>query len=270
MSCNCQHNTQEHTSYEQLTENEKIQGLGQLITAITCVTEHQDSQEYAQLKEDTDELDTLKEFMLAMLSDDLIASALQPCSGAAILTFIQQHQEHLKEISSSRFFAALKAIGQGKDQNFSEQPESFSEHPIELYADLLHDIVETKFSTLSEEEVAIITRVFNYCCLKLYTECAKVEEQVNKKIITSIVDCMWLFTLLDQHKEECIYVLGGWRFANMMARLEELREEYADQPLENLEDAQMLKLMEALVAGASTKECGCEDEEDEGCCCGSK
>ena len=125
---------------------------------------------------------------------------------------------------------------QGKDQAFPEHPASFAEHPIAFYAQLLNDFVETRFFSLNEESGTIITHAFNYCCQKLYNECVKLEEQITKKLINNVVDCMWLFTLLEKNKNEIIYVLGGWRFANLMVILEELRQKYADQSLENLDD----------------------------------
>jgi hypothetical protein len=272
MSSNCQHCTPERLTYEQLTENVKIHRLGQLMSAITCATEQQDSQEYTQLQEDTDGLNDLKEFMHIILPNETLASSLHSCNGNDILSFIQQHQEELKKISASLFIPALKAIMEGKDQEFPEQPSSFAEHPIAFYAQLLNDFVEIKFFALSEEDGSTITRTFNFCCQKLYNASATLEEQVTKKEINTVVDCMWLFTLLEKHKNEVIYVLGGWRYANMMVMLEELRQKYADQSLENLEDKQMIKLMEALAASASMEEgCGCDDENSsDDCCCGCK
>ena len=98
----------------------------------------------------------------------------------------------------------------------------------------------------------------------------KLEEQVTRKQIDNVVDCMWLFTLLEKNKNEVIYVLGGWRTAAMMVILEELRQKHADQSLENLEDKQMIKLMEALAESASFADSGCEDCDDEDCGCGCK
>ena len=86
---------------------------------------------------------------------------------------------------------------------------------------------------------------------------------------------MWLFTLLEKNKNEIIYVLGGWRYANIMVILEGLRQQYSDQSLENLDDQAMLKLMEALAAGSSMldeQEDGTgddEQDEDEDDCCHS-
>ena len=88
---------------------------------------------------------------------------------------------------------------------------------------------------------------------------------------------MWLFTLLEKNKNEVIYVLGGWRYANLMVILEELRQKYSDQSLENLDDQHMIKLMEALTAGSSIlsndeqdeQEGEEEDEDGDDCCCHS-
>ena len=261
----CQHDTPEHLSYEQLTEDLKVQHLGNLISAITLVTERQDSEEYAQLKEDTEQLAQLKELVKAILPSDPSCMTLDASDASAILPFIAQHQEQLKPVVATLFHDALKAILAGKDQAFPEQPRSFTEHPIAFYAQLINNFVEIQFFALSETAGSTITQTFNYCCQKLYNECVKLEEQVTKKLIDNVVDCMWLFTLLEKNKNEVIYVLGGWRYAQIMVILEELRQKYADQSLENLEDAKMVKLMEALAAGLSMEN-GSEEESDD-CCC---
>jgi hypothetical protein len=74
--------------------------------------------------------------------------------------------------------------------------------------------------------------------------------------------------IIRKNKNEVIYVLGGWRYANLTVILEEMRQNYADQSLENLDDKQMLKLMEALAAGAPMGESADEDSEDDNGCCG--
>jgi hypothetical protein len=261
----CQHNDPEHLTYEQLTEDVKVNHVGNLISAITCVTEHQDSQEYAQLKENTEELSKLKEFIQIILPNDASTMALETGGTLAVLTFIAQHQEQLKTVTATLFSNALKAILAGEDQDFPEQPNSFDEHPLAFYAQLINDFVETQFFSLSEEMGATITQTFNYCCQKLYNECVKLEEQITKRLINNVVDCMWLFTLLEKNKDEVIYVFGGWRYAQVLVILEELRQKYADQSLENLDDTQMIKLMEALAAGLSIG--NDNEEEDDDCCC---
>lgn len=264
MSANCCQNKPEQLSYAELTEDAKIHQLGQLITAITCITEHQDSEEYAQLQADSANLENLQEFLHAILPSTI---NLDTSDSTALLQSIYKQQDQLKTICSSLYIDALNAILSGKDQEFSENPASFAEHPAVFYAQLLNDFVETKFFALSEQSGSIITNTFNYCCQKLYNECFKLEESITKRQIHNLVDCMWLFSLLEMHKNEIIYVLGGWRYANITVILEELRQSHADQSLENLDDKQMLKLMEALAAGASMDKCGCDDEEDN-CCCG--
>lgn len=261
----CQHDTPEHLSFEQLSEAVKVHRLGELISAITCVTEHQNSEEYAQLKEDTEQLESLKELIQIIEPNDTNIMVLDAGDTAAVLTYIAQHQEQLKTVTATLFSNALKAILAGKDQEFPEQPGSFAEHPIAFYGKLINDFVETQFFALSEELGTTITQTFNFCCQKLYNACTNLEEQVTKKLIDNVVDCMWLFTLLEKNKNEIIYVLGGWRYAQIMVILEELRQKYADQSLENLEDAKMIKLMEALAAGLSI---GNESEEEcDDCCC---
>ena len=263
--------------YEQISANVKVNQLGHLITAITLVTEQQNSKEYAELQENSTELENLKEFMELLLQNDDCALALSACTNNDILNFIQKNQEHLKTVVISVYMPALQAILAGKDQEFPENPGSFAEHPIAFYAQLLNDFVETRFFALNEESGTTITHAFNYCCQKLYTACTNLEEQVTKKLITSVVDCMWLFTLLEKNKNEVIYVLGGWRYANLMVILEELRQKYSDQSLENLDDQHMIKLMEALTAGSSIlsndeqdeQEGEEEDEDGDDCCCHS-
>jgi hypothetical protein len=257
----CQHDNPECLSYEQLTEDVKIHRLGKLISAITCITEHQDSSEYAQLKENSDELTSLKEIIQLIDHNNTNVMALDAGNTTAIMTYIAQHQEQLKTIITPLFNNALKAILEGKDQEFPEQPGSFAEHPLAFYAQLINDFVEIQFFAVSEEMGTTITQTFNYCCQKLYNACSKLEEQVTKKLIDNVVDCMWLFTMLEKNKNEVIYVLGGWRYAQIMVILEELRQKYADQSLENLEDTKMIKLMEALAAGLSIG----DDETEEEC-----
>jgi hypothetical protein len=191
--------------------------------------------------------------------------ALDAGDATSILQFIGQHQEQLKTVIAPLFNNALKAIIAGKDQEFPEQPCSFAQHPLAFYAQLINDFIEIQFFALNEEAGTTITNAFNYCCQKLYNACVNLEEQITKKLINNVVDCMWLFTLLEKNKNEVIYVLGGWRYAQMMVILEELRQKYADQSLENLEDKQMIKLMEALAAGLSMDN-GTEEECDD-CCC---
>ena len=276
-SCAQNVSSEEHISYERMPENIKINCLGRLITAISLATEHQDSKEYAQLQDNKEELEELKELMQEILHNDSTAMALDTCKSQTILQFIQKNQEHLKAVSSSLYLSALQAIMQGKNQEFPEHPISFPQHPLAFYAQLLNDFVETRFFSLSEDAGTIITHAFNYCCQKLYNECVKLEESITKKLITNVVDCMWTFALVEKNKNEIIYVLGGWRYANLMVILEELRQKYADQSIENLDDSSMLKLMEALTAGASlmednndegeSEDTEDDDEEDDGCCC---
>jgi hypothetical protein len=261
----CQHDNPECLSYDQLTEDVKINRLGKLISAITRITEHQDSQEYAQLKEDAEELASLKELIQIIDPNNANTMTLDAGDATAILTYIAQHQEQLKAVTTTLFNDALKAILAGKDQEFPEQPGSFAEHPIAFYAKLINDFVEIQFFALSESMGTTITQTFNYCCQKLYNACTKLEEQTTKKLIDNVVDCMWLFTLLEKNKNEIIYVLGGWRYAQIMVILEELRQKYADQSLENLEDTKMIKLMEALAAGLSIGDES--EEENDDCCC---
>jgi len=274
-NCSCNQTCSENLPYNQLPENTKINLLGHLITAITLATEQQDSKEYAQLQENKEELACLKEFMQEILKDDSIALELDACNGIELVDFIKKHQEHLKIVSTSLYLPTLQTILQGKNQEFPENPASFAEHPVAFYAQLLNDFAETRFFAMNEEAGTLITHTFNYSCQKLYTECVNLEELITKKLITNVVDCMWLFTLLEKNKNEIIYVLGGWRYANIMVILEGLRQQYSDQSLENLDDQAMLKLMEALAAGSSMldeQEDGTgddEQDEDEDDCCHS-
>ena len=260
--CSSSHVTSEKLSYAQIPVNIKINLLSHLITTINFITGEQDSKEYAQLHENSEELTSLKEFLQEILQKEVVAPELDTCNSLDILGFIQKHQDQLKLVSSSLYLSALQAILQGKDQMFPENPASFAEHPIAFYSQLLNDFAETRFFAMNDEAGKLITQTFNYCCQKLYNECGKLEEVVTKKLILNVVDCIWLFTLLEKHKNEIIYVMGGWRYANTMVILEGLRQQYADQSLENLDEQSMLKLMEALTTESSMLDDE-EDDEDE-------
>lgn len=251
---------EEQVAYEHMPVQVKIDLLGRLITAITLVTEHAESEEYCQLQENEEELEELSSFLPDMLSGDKLATVFNSCCSNNILALIKKNSEQLKLVSSSEYITFVQEIAQGKHQEFPELPTSFKEHPVDFYAQLLHSFVDTQFFPLDQKFGEIVTKTFEYCCQKLYTASLKVEEMVVKQQINNIVDCMWNFALLEKNKNEIIYVLGGWRFASMMVILEELREKYSDQSLDNLDDRSMLKLIEALSVGSSFDS---EDEDEE-------
>ncbi len=262
----CQDSSEPSVSFEQLSLNSKIHSLGQLITAITLVTEHEGSEEYSEFQHDTDLLDEIKAFLPVLIEHAGIKNILYDDSD--IITFIKTHKDQLKQLSTSIYSQTLQQIINNKIEECEESSSLMADHPIAIYSELLHDFAETQFFSCDEEIAMLITRSFNYCCQKLYNACIQLEEQISKKSITTLVDCMWNFGLLEQNKNEVIYVLGGWRLSHMIVGLEEMREAYSNQSLTDLNDHDMLKLMEALAAGtaACDETCCqgiCEDELEE-------
>lgn len=272
----CKDSSEPSVSFDQLSLNSKIHSLGQLITAITLVTEHEGSDEYIEFQNDTEQIDELKAFLPVMIEHAGIKNILYDDSN--IIAFIKTHKDQLKQLCTSIYSQTLQQIINNKIEESEESSPLMEDHPIAIYSGLLHDFAETRFFSCDEEIATLITHSFNYCCQKLYNACVQLEEQITKKSITSIVDCLWNFGLLEQNKNEVIYVLGGWRLSHMMVELEEMREAYSNQPLTNLNDHDMLKLMEALAAGAAVCDETCcqdicedeleeeDDDEDDECC----
>ncbi|HML19018.1 MAG TPA: hypothetical protein PKD74_00375 [Candidatus Dependentiae bacterium] len=270
----CSASSAEYTSYNQMSLNCRIDLLGKLVTAIAIITDPEYSQECEQLQQDTDELKSLQGILPVILAGNPEALAYD---GSDIVQFIKQHENDLKNLCIKLYSQALQDIV--KEKKLSGEHESLLEqHPINIYAQFLNSFSETQFFPIPDEMVDLVTQGFNFCCQKIYNECLAIEEHITKKTITSIVDCMWYIGLLGKNKDQIMYVLGGWRFSRIMVALEELREQYADQPLTDLDDQEMLKLMEALAAqeeatSSCSESCCCdeddddEEEDDECCCC---
>jgi len=271
----CSASSAEHTSYKQMSLNCKIDLLGKLITAIAIITDPEYSQECEQLQHDIDELQTLQGIVPVILSDN---SETIVYDGSDVVQFIKQHETDLKNLCITLYSQALQDIIKNK-QAINEHESLLEQHPINMYAQFLNSFSETQFFPIPDNMVDLVTEGFNFCCQRIYDECLAIEEQIAQNAITSIVDCMWYIGLLGKNKDQIMYVLGGWRLSRIMVALDELREQYADQPLTDLDDQEMLKLMEALAAqdesSAAYCESCCEDddddeedeEEDDECCC---
>jgi len=271
----CSASSAEHTSYKQMSLNCKIDLLGKLITAIAIITDPEYSQECEQLQHDIDELQTLQGIVPVILSDN---SETIVYDGSDVVQFIKQHETDLKNLCITLYSQALQDIIKNK-QAINEHESLLEQHPINMYAQFLNSFSETQFFPIPDNMVDLVTEGFNFCCQRIYDECLAIEEQIAQNAITSIVDCMWYIGLLGKNKDQIMYVLGGWRLSRIMVALDELREQYADQPLTDLDDQEMLKLMEALAAqdesSATYCESCCEDddddeedeEEDDECCC---
>jgi len=260
----CSVSSAEHTSYNQMPLNCKIDFLGNLVTAIAIITDPEYSQECEQLQQDTDELTSLQEILQAILAGNMENIAYD---GSNIVHFIKQHENDLKNLCVKLYSQAVQDIIKEKKVS-GEQESLLEQHPINMYAQFLNSLSETQFFPISEEMVDLVTQGFNFCCQKIYNECLAIEEHITQKTITSLVDCIWYLALLGKNKDQIIYVLGGWRFLRIMVALEELHEQYADQPLTDLDDQEMLKLMDAFAAqeeiiSSCNESCYREEEEEE-------
>lgn len=273
----CSASSAEHTSYKEMSLNCKVDLLGKLITAIALITDPEYSQECEQLQHDTDELKTLQGILPLILTGN---SETVVYDDSNVVQFIKQHENDLKNLCVTLYSQALQDIIKAKPET-GEHESLLEQHPINMYAQFLNSFSETQFFPIPDSMVDLVTKGFNFCCQKIYDECVAIEEQITQKSITSIVDCMWFIGLLGKNKDQIMYVLGGWRLSRIMVALDELREQYADQPLTDLDDQDMLKLMEALAAQEESSSACCEsccideddddeedeDEDDECCCC---